>query len=191
MLPWRARNFRSTSSSNRSTCPPLRPRTRSMTLRILASPPGSKKRVMTRRMSLVKVTGRRRTFREPRRPFRLTDRVTGSLPGASLKMFSVHSNTVLDVPIRRSQRNAKQHLPGGLMRRAPQLGLPAVSSTSVQGRICFCVGHFGCRARAKVTQEVGELGGGQGQAGVGPAVIETNRRRWACPESSRRETPRH
>ena len=46
--------------------------TRATTLSILASPPGSKNRVMTRRISLVKTTGRRRTFNGLRRPLRLT-----------------------------------------------------------------------------------------------------------------------
>src|SRR5271157_4406577 len=74
MLPWRVRNFRKTSSSKRSTSAALRARTRSRTWRIRASPPGSKKRVMTRRISLVKVTGRRRTFKEFRPPLWFVDR---------------------------------------------------------------------------------------------------------------------
>ena len=56
---------RITSSSKRSTCPPLRPMMRSTTLPIRASPPGSKKRVITRRISLARVTGRRSTLRGP------------------------------------------------------------------------------------------------------------------------------
>ena len=50
--------------------------------------------------------------------------------------------------------------------------------------------RFGARACAEIAQHVGELGGGQGQARVGAAVIETNRIAAACPESSRRETRR-
>ena len=76
MLPCRARNFRNTSSSNRSTCSSFKPPTRSTTLRIRASPPGSKNRVMTRRISLVKVTGSRRTFNAARPPLRFVDLIT-------------------------------------------------------------------------------------------------------------------
>jgi hypothetical protein len=86
--------------------PALRLLTRSTILRIRASPPGSKNRVMTRRISLVKTTGKRRTFKEPRRALGLMARGTGS-SGASLKMFSIHSNVVLDIPIRRSQRKCE------------------------------------------------------------------------------------
>ena len=58
-VPVAGTELRNTSSSSRSTCPPLRPLMRSTTVRIRASPPGSKKRVITRRISLVKVTGKR------------------------------------------------------------------------------------------------------------------------------------